>query len=113
MANPGGQALSPAKTFFNLDRQAGYPLGPRLGPPAPPKSLARRVRPTLIVRKLGTLRGGRRILLQQLERHRHGALQLRIVALAHRLRVHLHFHVRRDAVVFHVPLSLRTWKWRW
>src|ERR1035441_2623304 len=39
-----GFGHSPAKTFFNLDRQAGDPHGP----PAPPKSLTPRPRRTLI-----------------------------------------------------------------
>jgi len=63
---------------------------------------------TLIIRESRPMRLRRRILLQLLHRDGHRALQLRIVAGMHRFRIHLHLHIRRHAVVLHVPLAART-----
>src|ERR1035438_2540767 len=53
------------------------------------------------------MRHRNRILLQLLHGDRHRALQLRVMTVVHRFRVLLHFYIRRDTMVLHVPFAGR------
>src|SRR5262249_26255472 len=62
---------------------------------------------TLVIREFRAFGLRRWILLQQRERLLHSAFELRVVSLGDGLRVLLNFDIGRDAVVFHIPFTLR------
>ena len=57
----------------------------------------------MIVRKRRPLVLLRRVLAQLLHQNRDGLFKLRIVTLAHRLRILLHLDIGRDAEIFNFP----------
>lgn len=50
--------------------------------------------------------GGQRILLQHFESDLDSSFELRVVPLPDELGIHFNFHVRRDTVTLHFPLTL-------